>query len=86
LTESARGLWAAYALVQLADTETKLSEPEVWQLERRQLELVDEFEDRVYVRGALSPGDQIVASGLHRLAPGQRVRPSVTHDEALTQN
>ena len=58
----------------------------MWQLERRQLELVDESADRVYVRGALNSGEQIVAAGLHRLAPGQRVRPSVTYVEGLTQN
>lgn len=84
MTESARGLWAAYALVPLAEAESETGD--VWQLERRQLELVDESADRVYVRGALHSGEQIVAAGLHRLAPGQRVRPSVTYVEGLTQN
>jgi RND family efflux transporter MFP subunit len=65
MTESARGLWAAY-----------VAEPEEGQrfaLERRQLEVIDEAGERVYVRGALGEGEQVVASGLHRLAPGQRV-------------
>ncbi|MEM8953235.1 MAG: efflux RND transporter periplasmic adaptor subunit [Verrucomicrobiota bacterium] len=65
LTESARGLWGAYVV-----------EPDgsLHVLERRQVEVIDESGDEVYVRGALRDGEAVVASGLHRLSPRQRVR------------
>ncbi|MEM7145618.1 MAG: efflux RND transporter periplasmic adaptor subunit [Verrucomicrobiota bacterium] len=64
LTESARGLWGAYVAEREGDWHV---------LERRQLEVIDEAGAEVYVRGALGEGERVVASGLHRLSPGQRV-------------
>ncbi|MFZ5608851.1 MAG: efflux RND transporter periplasmic adaptor subunit [Pseudomonadota bacterium] len=65
LVESQRGLWAAYALAAL--------EGGLYRLERRPVELLHAETDRVFVRGALQDGEQVVAGGLHRLVPGQVV-------------
>lgn len=67
LTEGLRGLWNVYALV--------LDEPTgLYRLETRDVQINYADDNKVYVQGALESGDQIVASGLHRLVPGQLVR------------
>ena len=58
LTESSRGLWAAFVLN--ADGV----------LERRELEMLHEEADEVFVRGTLQHGERVVRTGLHRLVPG----------------
>ncbi|WP_197455330.1 efflux RND transporter periplasmic adaptor subunit [Stieleria neptunia] len=45
-------------------------------VERRDVEVLHTTADRVFVRGAIGAGDQIVASGVHRLVAGQSVRPA----------
>jgi len=65
LTESRRGLWSVYVLDESGDG------PRV---ERRELEVLHAESDRAFVRGTLSDGEAVVATGLHRLVPGQRVR------------
>ncbi len=65
LTEGRRGLWSAYAVV-VEDGETRV--------ERRELQLLHVDSDRAFVRGTLRDGERVVATGLHRLVPGQRVR------------
>ena len=65
LTESSRGIWAVYV------AEPGTSEASI--LSRRQVELLHLFGEKVYVRGTLSAGEQVVREGLHRLVPGQRV-------------
>lgn len=80
LTESARGLWAAYALVPVE------GEEDLFRLDRRQLELLEEKGDRVFVRGALGDGERVAATGLHRLAPGQLVAEAPRQSEVLTEH
>ena len=65
LTESSRGLWACY-----------VAEPALGQhvLTRRELELLHQDGDRVFVRGPLADGERVVTEGLHRLVPGLAVR------------
>ncbi|MEM9597802.1 MAG: hypothetical protein AAGD06_26280, partial [Acidobacteriota bacterium] len=84
LTEGNRGLWAAYVA---AESDPDGSDPDssdpiggegISILERRPLELLYQETDRAFVRGALVNGERVVASGLHRLVPGQRVRPVLT--------
>ena len=65
LTESRRGLWSAYALTE-GDGGPRV--------ERRELEVLHAESDRAFVRGTLRDGETVVATGLHRLVPGQRVR------------
>jgi multidrug efflux pump subunit AcrA (membrane-fusion protein) len=64
LAESRRGLWSAYVVV------PSESGPVV---ERREVEVLHAESDRAFVRGTLRDGETVVATGLHRLVPGQRV-------------
>ncbi len=66
LTESVRGIWAVYAVVTESDSGEQ-------RLQRRQVELLHQSGDTVFVRGDITDGDTIVISGLHRLVPGQLV-------------
>ncbi|MGI9327405.1 MAG: efflux RND transporter periplasmic adaptor subunit [Pseudomonadales bacterium] len=61
LTESDRGLWGVYVV----------TPSEV--VERRLVEILHSEDTQAFVRGTLRPGDQIVATGVQRLVPGQRV-------------
>ena len=70
LTRGTRGLWATYAVIAPEDG----SATEDARLERRDLEVLFPAGDRVFVRGPLSDGELVVAEGLHRAVPGQRVR------------
>ena len=67
LTEGRRGLWSAYVLVDSGDDGSRV--------ERRELQLLHVESDRAFVRGTLRDGERVVATGLQRLVPGQRVRP-----------
>ncbi|MGB0696331.1 MAG: efflux RND transporter periplasmic adaptor subunit [Rhodospirillaceae bacterium] len=66
-----RGLWTAYALDQAAANAEPGSETTIG---RREVEILHTDGARVFVRGAIRDGDQLVARGLHRLVPGQVVR------------
>ncbi len=72
LTESSRGLWACYVTIELAERERVGSATH--KLRRRELEVVHQEADRVFVRGTLSDGEMVVVEGLHRLVPDQLVR------------
>ncbi len=66
LNESLRGLWAVFVV-----------EPDdngIGTVVRKDVEIVQIEERRVYVRGTLEDGDLVVASSAFRLVPGQRVR------------
>ncbi|MEM7600046.1 MAG: hypothetical protein AAF357_01365, partial [Verrucomicrobiota bacterium] len=69
LTESVRGLWACY--VATLDEEAG---PDAFRLDRRDLEVLHEYSDHVFVRGAIEEGDWVLANGLQKVAPGQRVK------------
>jgi len=62
-----RGLWSAYVVDQ-TDQGNGLGK-----LESRELQMLHSEADRIYVRGTLRDGEAVVASGLHRLVPGQIV-------------
>lgn len=66
LSESRRGLWSVFVAEQAEGAETPT-------LMRRDVELIGQSEDRAFVRGAIANGDQVVATGLQRLAPGVAV-------------
>ena len=61
LTRGARGLWSLYVVENDIVT-------------RRDIELLDTVGTESFVRGTLQSGDQIVASGAHRVVVGQRVK------------
>lgn len=74
LTGSVRGLWAAYVAVPASGEQAfpKDGDP-VFRLDRRELEVLHLEGENAFVRGALRPGDTVVATGLQRLVPGQLV-------------
>ncbi len=80
LTESSRGLWACYVTIELAERERVGSATH--KLRWRELEVVHQEADRVFVRGTLSDGEMVVVEGLHRLVPDQLVR--IAADDAFT--
>jgi len=63
LTEADRGLWGVYVINSAAI------------VERRLVEIVHSESRRVFVRGTLSPNDNVVATGVQRIVPGQKVAP-----------
>ncbi|WP_017302652.1 efflux RND transporter periplasmic adaptor subunit [Nodosilinea nodulosa] len=67
LTQDIRGLWSAYGVVPAAESDG-------YQVQPKAVEILHQESDRVLVQGALQGGDRIVASGVHRLVPGQQVR------------
>ncbi|PSN14799.1 efflux transporter periplasmic adaptor subunit [filamentous cyanobacterium CCT1] len=73
LTQDLRGLWSAYAVVP-AEPASEL-DGEAYQVQPKAVEILHQESNRVLVQGALQAGDRIVASGVHRLVPGQQVRP-----------
>ncbi|MEM7579194.1 MAG: efflux RND transporter periplasmic adaptor subunit [Cyanobacteria bacterium P01_A01_bin.80] len=74
LTQGLRGLWTSYVLTKPYKENTSTSR-NAFVLEQRSVEILHQESDRVLVRGTLQEGDKIVANGLHRLVPGQMVRP-----------
>lgn len=68
LAESRRGLWTVYSLSPIEGRQ------DVAELNRQELQLIYTEADRVFVRGTLKDGDQIVSSGTHRLASGFLVK------------
>jgi RND family efflux transporter MFP subunit len=66
VTEGVRGTWVVYAAVDAGDQRAGL--------EARSVVIHHVRGNELYVSGALEDGEQIVAAGLHRLAPGQLVR------------
>jgi RND family efflux transporter MFP subunit len=71
LTEGVRGLWAAYVAVPAVGEDGAAH-----RLERRPVETLHETGERVFVRGALEAGENVVLAGVHRLVPGQLVQLS----------
>ena len=74
LTESVRGLWACYIAAPVEPSLDPSSDKALLHtVEKRELELLHQDNDRVYVRGTLKDGERVIAAGLHRLVPGQRI-------------
>ena len=65
LTQGRRGLWSLFVV-----------EDDV--VVRKDVELLDTVGTESFVRGTVQPGDQIVASGTHRVVVGQQVTTQVT--------
>lgn len=70
LTQGIRGLWTCYVLV---PAENKKAGQ--YTVQPQSVEILYQDSDRVLVRGTLQPDDVVVASGPHRLVPGQLVTP-----------
>ena len=82
LTQGVRGLWTAYVVVPDgagAGNESARGEGsarESYVVAAQAVEVIHQEGDRALVTGTLQPGDRVVASGSHRLVPGQRVNPT----------
>ncbi len=71
LTQGLRGLWTCYVVVPENSTKKKES---TYLVESKSVEVVYQEGNRVFVTGTLQADDTVVASGSHRLVPGQQVR------------
>jgi hypothetical protein len=60
------------------------SDGEVGVIERRELEILHQETDRVFVRGTLASDDRVVVAGIHRLVPGQSVQITATDADAVS--
>ena len=69
LTQDVRGLWSTYVLVPTEEGST------TYEVQPQTVEILHQEGNRTLVRGTVQPGDRIIASGIHRLTPGQRVQP-----------
>ena len=79
LTESRRGLWAAYVAEPGGDSLGKLAEETrgdtaTHAAARREVELLHTDGQTAYVRGPLAAGELLVVAGVARLVPGLPVR------------
>jgi hypothetical protein len=63
LTPDPRGLWTVYTVTDSGRVGTE------------SVEVIAAADGRAFVRGSLRPGAAVVASGVHRLVPGQEVTP-----------
>jgi RND family efflux transporter MFP subunit len=72
LTQGARGLWTSFVAAE-ADPKDS-TQPELFRVERRDVEVLHTESDRVLVRGTLRSGDRVITSGTHRVVPGQSIR------------
>ena len=72
LSEGARGLWSCYVAEPLPAGE-RIGDA-THRLQRRQLEVLFEEAERVFVRGTLRDRERVVVRGIHRLVTGQNVR------------
>jgi RND family efflux transporter MFP subunit len=85
LVAAERGLWSVYVLTPpppaAASTTPPQSvaqaPPKARQVARRLVEMVHTEGDRSLVRGTLRPGEQVIATGTHRVVPGQWVQAAL---------
>ncbi|MEO0869216.1 MAG: efflux RND transporter periplasmic adaptor subunit, partial [Cyanobacteria bacterium J06642_11] len=69
LVAGERGLWSAYVLGELEG-----GDGDVYQVKRREIEVLYTESDRAFVRGLLGSGEEVITSGTHRLVEGQLVQ------------
>lgn len=74
LAEGRRGLWSVYVLT----PETG----DAYTLQSRSVETVRVEAGRVFVRGAVEDGELLLAAGIQRITPGQRVAPALAEARA----
>ena len=73
LVKGTRGLWSCYVLGPQAE---RAGGDTPFRVEQKTVEVLHQESDRVLVRGTLQTGDRVIASGVHRLVPGQLVTPT----------
>lgn len=75
LVRGERGLWSCYALAE-AEKHIKTTEKQLYQVERREVEVLHTKGERVLVRGTIQAGNRVIVDGTQRIVPGQLVRPA----------
>ena len=65
-----RGLWTVYVLVPAQGGEDGIA-----RVERRAVQILHDEAGRVFVDGTLEDGERVLAVGVDRVVPGQRVAP-----------
>lgn len=68
LVKGTRGLWSCYVL-----GEADPNNSGIFSIKRKDVEVLSIEGDRLLVRGTLTPGDQVIIEGTHRIVPGQMV-------------
>lgn len=76
LTRGSRGLWSVYKVVTEEETPT---------LRQCEVEVLYTNDTQSYIRGTLSDGDQVVATGVQRIVGGQAVTPLAGPLDPLAQ-
>lgn len=71
LVRNVRGMWSCFAAVPLTRNGRRSA---FYRIVRRDLETLFVDGERVYVRGTIRDGDEIVTAGTHRVVPGQIVQ------------
>jgi len=66
LTRPLQQSWTVYVLEESSDTVT---------VARRRVDILTETTEQAFVQGELETGDRLIVDGLHRVVPGQRVKP-----------
>lgn len=75
LVRGERGLWSCYVLVE-AEKHKGSALAQLYQVERRDVEVLHTEGNRVLVRGTIQSGDTVIIDGTQRIVPGQLVRPA----------
>jgi multidrug efflux pump subunit AcrA (membrane-fusion protein) len=66
LVPGERGLWSVYVATPQSDSDR-------FTVARRDVEVLHTEGDRILIRGLVQPGEEVIASGAHRVVPGQAV-------------
>jgi RND family efflux transporter MFP subunit len=72
LSEGERAVWSVFVAA-APDRATPESAAQERIVERRLVEVIHTEPERVLIRGNLQPGEAVIATGVHRVVPGQRV-------------
>lgn len=67
-----RGLWSTYVLMPTDSNQS--SSDLVFSVAKREVEILHNQGNRVYVRGMLIPGERVIDRGTHRISTGQLVQ------------
>lgn len=77
LVQGERGLWSCYTLVEV-ERQTGATQEQLYQVERRDVEVLHAEGERVLVRGTIQAGNTVIVDGTQRVVPGQLVRPALS--------
>lgn len=77
LVRGERGLWSCYTLLEV-ERQTGATQEQLYQVERRDVEVLHAEGERVLVRGTIQAGNTVIVDGTQRVVPGQLVRPALS--------